>query len=245
MKKFTLPPLFCPCDVRLRAWSPKLFLALGCALGCSLGCCLGCSLVSALVWTPAARADLEFSGSPADALEALPLLRHQLCPSEAAGYRACELLAVRVIGDWAWVSWRREQKSGSSLLRRAALDWQLAYANGGTIGVEDAIRAGIVREVAEFLIPTPALDLADTNARLLPADLENLSAWDLRIARNAIFARHGRSFMSRQLSAYFRSWPWYHPDPDYSPVLLSETERANALIILETEMRKGYYPVRE
>lgn len=237
MKKFTLHPLFCLLEAQRRSWSPILLLATGCALACALG--------SALVWTPAARADIEFSGSPADALEALPLLRHQLCPPAAAGYQGCELLAVRVIGDWAWVSWRREQKPGSSLLRRAARDWQVAYANGGTIGVEDTIRSGIAREVAEFLIPTPALELADTDSRLLPADLEPLSAWELRIARNAIFARHGRSFMSRQLSAYFRSWPWYHANLDYSPTLLSETERANALSILEVEMRKGYYPARE
>ena len=48
--------------------------------------------------------------------------------------------------------------------------------------------------------------LPDSNSRYLSyADLEGLSAEQLRIARNEIYARHGRMFNSKELRDYFNS----------------------------------------
>ena len=63
-------------------------------------------------------------------------------------------------------------------------------------------------------------------------DLIGLSAEELRIARNEIFARHGRRFVDAELQAHFNTMPWYTPTLDYGvePVL-SDVELANAEFI--------------
>jgi hypothetical protein len=52
--------------------------------------------------------------------------------------------------------------------------------------------------------------LPESNTRLYStAELSILTASELRIARNEIYARHGRRFASADLQAYFDSKPWY------------------------------------
>ncbi len=66
-------------------------------------------------------------------------------------------------------------------------------------------------------------------------DLEGLSEIELDLARNAIFARHGRRFKDAELQTYFDRQSWYRPvyAPDAFPDnLLSEIEKQNAQFIL-------------
>lgn len=52
--------------------------------------------------------------------------------------------------------------------------------------------------------------ISDSSTRYLTnADLVVLSEWEIRIARNEIFARHGRVFKSKDLAEYFREKKWY------------------------------------
>ena len=48
----------------------------------------------------------------------------------------------------------------------------------------------------------------------------------LALARNWIFARHGRPFKEPWLDAYFRKQSWYRPDAKYSDARLSPDDRA-------------------
>ena len=62
------------------------------------------------------------------------------------------------------------------------------------------------------------------------ADLIGLSKDELRLARNEIYARHGRLFTSEDLQAYFDKQSWYYgyiPAGQFSESLLNEVERAN------------------
>lgn len=43
------------------------------------------------------------------------------------------------------------------------------------------------------------------------ADLQGKTAGDLRLMRNAIFARHGYKFKSDDLTEYFNNFSWYNP----------------------------------
>lgn len=73
-----------------------------------------------------------------------------------------------------------------------------------------------------------------------------LSKYQLRIARNEIYARHGRTFHSQELQDYFESKAWYVPQ--YSPEefdenaesILSEIEFFNIDVIVDVEEEKGY-----
>jgi hypothetical protein len=66
-------------------------------------------------------------------------------------------------------------------------------------------------------------------------DLSGLALGELRILRNAIFARHGRTFESPGLQRYYNSRSWYRPDADYTDDRLSDTDRANLQLISEAE----------
>lgn len=78
---------------------------------------------------------------------------------------------------------------------------------------------------------------------LTEADLEGLSAEQCQIARNEIYARHGRMFKDETIQAYFNSCDWYEgtiaPD-DFDEANLTETEIANKDLIVEYEKKMGY-----
>jgi hypothetical protein len=46
-------------------------------------------------------------------------------------------------------------------------------------------------------------------------------------AINEIFARHGYTFRTASIMAYYQSKSWYHPDPNFSMSSLSEIEEYN------------------
>ncbi len=87
--------------------------------------------------------------------------------------------------------------------------------------------------------------LADSDTRLYTAgELESLSDWELEIARNEIYARHGREFSNEALREYFEGQPWYEPrysaeEFDALDGVLNQTEVANAELILSIEQSRS------
>lgn len=74
-------------------------------------------------------------------------------------------------------------------------------------------------------------------------DLKGFSAEQCKIARNEIYARHGRRFKDEELQEYFNSKEWYEGtiDPDdFQESILSEIEITNKDVIVEFEEEKGY-----
>ncbi|MCR4895437.1 MAG: YARHG domain-containing protein [Lachnospiraceae bacterium] len=74
--------------------------------------------------------------------------------------------------------------------------------------------------------------------RLTEDDLSLLSPWGLRIARNEIYARHGRLFQDAELQAYFDALPWYDGfvKPDgFDESVLNEYETYNLKLISDYE----------
>lgn len=69
-----------------------------------------------------------------------------------------------------------------------------------------------------------------SSRRLTYADVAGLSSWQLTIARNEIYARHGRIFSDPDIRAYFEAQPWYYgyilPE-DFDASVLSSTEQYN------------------
>jgi hypothetical protein len=78
--------------------------------------------------------------------------------------------------------------------------------------------------------------LSFSNSRKITRDdLVGLTDWQLKVARNEIFARHGRAFVHQDLSCYFHELAWYEIDSEYSENLLSPLEVSNAVFILNYE----------
>ena len=86
--------------------------------------------------------------------------------------------------------------------------------------------------------------LADSSSTYLSrSDLVGLSAQELKIARNEIYARHGRTFNDSELQAYFDSCSWYSgtvsPD-DFDADVLNDYEVENLSTIRDYETEMGY-----
>ena len=66
-------------------------------------------------------------------------------------------------------------------------------------------------------------------------DLTSLNPWELIIARNEIFARHGMQFQLIELQNYFAGKSWYKIDPSFKNANLSSVENFNVGLIQNEE----------
>ena len=77
-----------------------------------------------------------------------------------------------------------------------------------------------------------------SNQYLSASDVKNLSSYQLMIARNEIYARHGRKFNDSELQAYFNSKSWYkgtvNPE-DFSTSVFNDYEIKNIQLIQSYE----------
>ena len=84
----------------------------------------------------------------------------------------------------------------------------------------------------EYMIPNSDIYLVND------ADTRYLSAEELRIARNEIYARHGYIFKDPALNEYFLQQSWYVPRytiNEWNENWLNETEKANVQFIKKIE----------
>ena len=70
-------------------------------------------------------------------------------------------------------------------------------------------------------------------------DLEDLDKVQLRIMRNAVYARHGRMFQSEDLQTLFNECSWYTKNPEYTDGFLTETDRYNISLIQKYEDKQA------
>jgi len=73
--------------------------------------------------------------------------------------------------------------------------------------------------------------------KLSVSDLSGMGNWRLTLARNEIYARHGRPFSNSRIRAHFQATGWYTPQSGFSESWLSGTERRNADFIREYQER--------
>lgn len=99
-------------------------------------------------------------------------------------------------------------------------------------------------EIVDNPITEPDYVLPESSTRLLTfADLEGLDAEQCRIARNEIYARHGRKFKDEALQAYFNSKSWYNgyiEPADFTDTMLSDIENKNKDLIVKYEEAQGF-----
>ncbi len=62
-------------------------------------------------------------------------------------------------------------------------------------------------------------------------ELAYLSAWELRLLVNHIYARHGARFANDSLTTYFKQFSWYEPRMASFEVPLNDVEKSNVYLI--------------
>ena len=94
-----------------------------------------------------------------------------------------------------------------------------------------------VPEEPDYIIP-------DSSSRYLTEDeLSGYTSQQLEIARNEIYARHGRKFVKQQLADYFNGKSWYKGTIDSKtfdsqPSVLNAYETANVQMLADMEAKK-------
>lgn len=80
---------------------------------------------------------------------------------------------------------------------------------------------------------------SDSNSRkLTKEEVLRLSAWDTKLAKNEIYARHNRKFDNQKIQAYFDSQQWYHgtvAPSDFDEDVFNEYEKANVELLKKAE----------
>ncbi|MBR0354015.1 MAG: YARHG domain-containing protein [Oscillospiraceae bacterium] len=92
--------------------------------------------------------------------------------------------------------------------------------------------AATAEPVGDYLIPG-----SDTRY-VTEADLSKLTWQQCTLARNEIYARHGRKFATKEIADYFNSKSWYSGTVEaeaFSESVLSEIERSNVNYIKQYE----------
>ena len=95
--------------------------------------------------------------------------------------------------------------------------------------------------------PPPAASVLELPALIpvIPApspapDYDALTCWEIRVARNEIFAHHGYVFKNHELSDYFSRRAWYHPViTEVSAISLSPVELRVIDTLRAAEARKS------
>ena len=96
--------------------------------------------------------------------------------------------------------------------------------SGGTTGTSTTTSASYI--------------IADSNTRVISeSELTSLTPWQLKVARNEIYARHGRPFVHKDLQCYFAKQSWYTADPNFTETSLSYIENKNIATILAYEQK--------
>ena len=101
-----------------------------------------------------------------------------------------------------------------------------------TLTCGDIEKDNSAETAAEYILP-------DSDSRYLTdTDVQRLSAHDLMLARNEIYARHGRKFKDAELQDYFNSKSWYKGtvnSDDFSTNVFNEYEKKNLDLIQKYE----------
>lgn len=193
--------------------------------------------------------------------EAAPAPRKKADGLSIALVTALVVLSLILLSLLAFVILRLSSQSGSHIVSSAAPDTHAVSIESGTpapVAEVTPVPAPTaeptpVPTAAPTPVPTPvptptpapqqqgAYLLPDSSSRLLTeADISSLSHQELCLARNEIFARHGRKFVNPNIAAYFALQPWYNGtiEPEmFTENNLTEIEKANVRLIQQYENR--------
>ena len=151
-----------------------------------------------------------------------------------------ELPAGVTVASTSWTSSNdavvraEEGRAWGVSLGEATVTVTVTLSNGHTMSATcqvDVVESQIVT-YSEYV-------LSESNTRYYTADeLKNLTADELFIARNEIYARHGRTFTNPELQQYFNGKSWYSgtiSPENFDTSVLNSFERANVSTILAVE----------
>jgi hypothetical protein len=186
---------------------------------------------------------LRFQGDPVQALAYYQAALSDLAPNQ----RSQLALSHAKIAEAMWL--RGDRAACLANLQAALAIWQalaseqpeniywqvMRMAEGSKIAAVTAVDPGSPGSrpplLPEFILP------ASSERRLGDADVIPLDREQLRLARNEIFARHGRYFKEPVLMGYFSQFAWYRPYTWLTDLSTDETANVNFLLRAEQQAK--------
>lgn len=111
-------------------------------------------------------------------------------------------------------------------------DTDLREWNMGEGEIENRSEVSANESNSDYILP-------ESNIRYLDrTDLQNLNSAELRLARNEIYARHGRIFADEELRNYFSSKAWYEgrlTQEEFQDNVFNDYETQNLILIKDYE----------
>ncbi len=105
--------------------------------------------------------------------------------------------------------WTRESETGENYF--IVYDCEVAKDKPNGFIIKDMHTDNTIYYAEPAATPDPDYILPESGIRnLTEQDLWGLTDEELRLARNEIYARHGRRFNNKELQDYFDSKPWYN-----------------------------------
>ena len=98
---------------------------------------------------------------------------------------------------------------------------------------------------------TPLEDPSKLDGLLKLAMLDDFSPREVKLLRNTVFARRGRTFTTEDMKGHFSTVAWYHPDPAYTDKRLTKIDKKNIQLIksledtLNSRSKEGYNALRQ
>lgn len=120
------------------------------------------------------------------------------------------------------------------------------YYYEDNVDAKTAVDTGVKQDVDDTEDPDSESGYIFPNSdseELTEDDLEGMTAWECKIARNEIYARHGRKFKDEELQTYFNGCDWYEgtvESDDFQESDLNDIEIANRDLIVDYEKEQGY-----
>lgn len=133
-----------------------------------------------------------------------------------------------------------EPARGYTSVKEQALSESMSNSNNGgkqESTTFDSTTEDVINSPSGYILPE-----SDTRY-YSESELSALSDYELYLARNEIYARHGREFNNQDLQNYFKNKDWYtarySPESFDSIVTLNDYEKKNADAMLAIEKRRG------
>ena len=186
---------------------------------------------------PELELSMSIEGAASDELSEISKDDFTLTEENASGDDASVVASSFVVSaDGCTLAYTTPFDAGTSHTLKIELD--PASGCSGSAHIRFDVPESAAEADGDYILPDSATHLYSAS------ELEDLSDYELYIARNEIFARHGRGFSNEELQSYFDSKEWYtrQYDPsefDAQSGILNDTEIANSETIRSVEQARG------
>lgn len=176
-----------------------------------------------------------------------PVSQTSAAPAKSGGGSATMIIVIVIvllilIGVGGYFGWK--MVANKAINATASISVTPVAVSTQTSSLKTATASAVISATATKTVqPSASMGdyiISDSNTRVVSeSELTSFSAWQLKVARNEIYARYGRPFVHKDLQCYFAKKSWYTEDSSATNPTLTTTEGKNVATIQAYEEKIG------